>query len=59
MIDIQIQIHPRNVNTLQKGLKLMDEEYDKCSTLLAEAELKGFDVASLDLKTGLYNFQLT
>ncbi|CAL1127048.1 unnamed protein product [Cladocopium goreaui] len=34
-----------NVNTLQKGLKLMDEEYDKCSTLLAEAELKGFDVA--------------
>lgn len=53
MIDIQIEIHPRNVNTLQKGLKLMDEEYDKCSTLLAEAELKGFDAASLDIKTGL------
>ncbi|CAL1142470.1 unnamed protein product [Cladocopium goreaui] len=35
-----------NVNLLQTGLKTMDEEYDKCSNLMAQAQLSGFDKVS-------------
>ena len=34
---------PRNIKSLQEGIKSMDAEYDKCHDVWAKGELKSFD----------------